>query len=65
MGLIRLTPKATSLLHELKEELGESKQTITIERILSEFKDMKIKYKALYWTNELNKANNTNNALEL
>ena len=65
MERIRLTPKATSLLHELKEDYGDIKQTLIIERILSEFKNMKIKYKALYWTNELNKANNTNNALQL
>tara|TARA_B100000378_G_scaffold106301_1_gene84928 strand:+ start:9846 stop:10004 length:159 start_codon:yes stop_codon:yes gene_type:complete len=52
-------------LRDLKEELGEHKQTTALERILSEFKEMKVKYKALYWTNELNKANNTNNALEL
>ena len=65
MARIHLTPKATTLLHELKEELGEHKQTTALERILSEFKEMKVKYKALYWTNELNKANNTNNALQL
>ena len=65
MARIHLTPKATTLLHELKEELGEHKQTTALERILSEFKEMKVKYKALYWTNELNKANNTKNALQL
>ncbi len=65
MARIHLTPKANSLLRDLKEELGEHKQTTALERILSEFKEMKVKYKALYWTNELNKANNTNNALEL
>ena len=65
MARIHLTPKATSLLHELKEELGENKQTTALERILSEFKEMKTQFNALYWVNELNKANNTNNALEL
>ncbi|ADF52988.1 hypothetical protein ZPR_2666 [Zunongwangia profunda SM-A87] len=52
-------------MHELKEELGEHKQTTALERILSEFKEMKTQFNALYWVNELNKANNTNNALEL
>lgn len=65
MALIRLNPQSKKTLLELKDELGEPTQSGTLEKILKEFKEMKTKYKALYWVNELNKANNAKNAIEI
>lgn len=65
MALTRLTPKSKQTLLKLKEELGESTNVSTLERVLIEYQEMKTKFKALYWVNELNKANQTKNAIEL
>lgn len=65
MAKIPLTPKSKQTLLKLKEELGETTQLNTLERIINDYQEMKTKFKALYWTNELNKINQSKNALEL
>lgn len=65
MASIRLTHKSRQTLLKLKEELGETSQTSTLEKVLKEYHEMKVKFKALHWINELNKTQGTKNAIEI
>lgn len=65
MASIPLTPKTKQILLKLKDDLGEKTQTGTLERIINDFEEMRIKYKSLHWLNELNKNQGTKNAIEI